>query len=676
MLLKSKTSKKSRNKSGFLAGRATFLILYRNILLSNVYKVGEKVSQSLAFRSVLQKHGLSIALLLLVLVSFVSSYVAVFTALVFTFLVPGLIGRRFFRLKTHEVWAFVPVFSILVSVQLVYYLSLAVGYSKQTVLVSFLLLSAAYGLIAYKKGEPTQPAVLVKLRQIKKTNLALFAVIFLVSLAVLGVSVWRSNQYGYIVTGSNWQDTPFHFEIIESINQGNFPPQTPNYVGIPLSYHYFVDFHTAIVEKMWGYLPNLLPFLNAVFILMFGLAVYALARPYGWHVAVVATVIGVFGWGLSYFGLFSAFIGGTFSPYQNYIYQFGQTFGLPSMFDNLLQQRPLLIGLPIFALVLAQLRDMNDRNRLILAGLMTGLVYEFHNVAFFCCYIAFMTCLLLNLKSTKFSYLYFIVPTFFALPFILFSGSSFSASISFDFLVTYVKNPLIYYPLNLGVPLALAVISFFKRGNEYLKVTLLLLFLIPNMVLLTPWSWDMYKFFMFAWVPIAVLSGITLSKTRHLLAIILVSLSILTTSSVIIYNVGTDFPGMSYSEYNLGLWVRTNTPQNAIFLTYYGIHEPPTMVAGRLRVSSYVYWPYGHGVPLDQVNQRERQIDLAYTGTPADLLSAVREYNVSYVYVGKEELSKYPSCNAHFEAINWLTTVYSYDNLRIYQVDYAKIAAP
>lgn len=607
------------------------------------------------------------------LVSFASNYVAVFTALVFTFLVPGSIGRRFFRLKNHEVWAFVPIFSILVSVQLVYYLSLAVGYSRQTVLITCLILTAVYGFVAFKKGEPIQPAMLAKLRQIKKTNLALFAVIFLLSLVLLGVSVWRGNQYGYIVTGSNWQDTPFHFEIIESINQGNFPPQTPNYIGIPLSYHYFVDFHTAIVEKMWGYLPTLLPVLNAVFILIFGLAVYALARPYGRRVAVVATVIGVFGWGLSYVGLFSAFFSGTFSPYQNYIYQFGQTFGLPSMFDNLLQQRPLLMGLPVFALVLALLRDMNDKNRLILAGLMTGLVYEFHNVAFFCCYIAFVTCLLLNIKSLKLSYIYFAIPSVFALPFILFNGASFSASISFDFLSTYVKNPLIYYPLNLGVPLALAIISFFKRGNVYLKITLAILFLIPNFLLLTPWSWDMYKFFMFAWVPIAILSGIMLAKTRRVLAITLVLLSIITTSSVIIYNVGTDYPGVSYNEYNLGLWVRNNTPQNAVFLTYYGIHEPPTMVAGRLRVSSYVYWPYGHGVPLDQINQREHQIDLAYTGTAADLASAVREYNVSYVYVGNEELSNYPACNTHFESIDWLTTVYSIENLRIYQVNYIKM---
>ena len=98
-----------------------------------------------------------------------------------------------------------------------------------------------------------------------------------------------SNQYGIVLTGSNWQDTPLHYEIIESINQGNFPPQMPNFAGTPMTYYYFVDFHTAIIEKTFGYLPTLLPFLNAVFILIFGLAIYALTRPNGRRAAIIAT---------------------------------------------------------------------------------------------------------------------------------------------------------------------------------------------------------------------------------------------------------------------------------------------------------------------------------------------------------------------------------------------------
>jgi hypothetical protein len=348
-------------------------------------------------------------------------------------------------------------------------------------------------------------------------------------------------------------------------------------------------------------------------------------------------------------------------------------FGLPSIFDNLLQQRPLLVGLPAFAFVLALLRNIDDKHRLILAGIITGLVYQFHNVAFFCCYVAFVVCLILNLKRFKFSYLYFLLPSVFALPFIFSGGPPLTFAISTSFIADFAQTPFIYYFLNLGIPFVLAIISFIKPGHEYLKMTFLLLFLIPNILLLTPWDWDMYKFFIFAWVPIAVLSGIVLAKTPRVVIVTLVLLSIITSASVIIYNVGTDYTGASWGEYQLGVWVRDNTPQNSVFLTYYGVHEPPSMIGGRLRVSSYVYWPYGHGEPLDQVNQREHDIDMAYNGTETQLAAVVREYNVSYVYVGNEELANYPGCLAHFDGVGWLTQVYKDGDLRIYQVDLAKM---
>jgi hypothetical protein len=127
----------------------------------------KKVKANTDYGTVLQKYWLPLVFLLLTAISFVSGDVAVFTALVFTFLVPGLIAYRFFSLKSHEVWGFVPIFSVLVSVTLIYYLSLAVGYSRDTILFSFLALTAIYALVVYKKGEPIKPPAFLKLRQIK-----------------------------------------------------------------------------------------------------------------------------------------------------------------------------------------------------------------------------------------------------------------------------------------------------------------------------------------------------------------------------------------------------------------------------------------------------------------------------------------------------------------------------
>ena len=630
---------------------------------------GSAVQEILASRA-LQKHWLFFLLLLLPLASFVSIHMGLLTAFVFTFLVPGLIFYRFFRLKFHEILVFVPVFSVLVSTQLVYYLSLVFGYSRETVLVSFLALAALYGLANLRKTAPYSFKDFLKITRLNKTLLLIFFLIFVIALVVLYQSVWFENDLGIVITGSNWQDTPLHYEIIESITNGNFPPEMPNYAGNSMSYHYFVDFHTAILEKVYGFLPKLLPFLNAVFILVFAFAVYSLARVNGKRAAIFATLIATFGWGLSYIGLFSALTSGQFSPSQNYIYQYGEFFGLPSILDNLLQQRPLLIGLPVFAFVLALLRDMEDKNKILLAGIVTGLLFPFHAVSFICAYAAYFVSLLLNSKYFKRHHLYFLVSAVIALPFLFSSSSSVSIVIAPLWSLTFLKdNPVLFYIANLGIPFLLSFAFITKIKDDLLKVVFIVLFLIPNLVSVTPNAWDMYKFFIFAWVPIAVLSGAALPRIRKSVALVLLLLSVLTTASVIVYNVGTSYQAASWEEYNVGMWVRDNTEERAVFLTYYSIHCPPTMIGGRLRVASYVNWAYGHGVALDDIHKRFDDVDLAYTGSEDDLRQVVETYNVQYVYVGSDELSNYPDCVSRFNSIEWLEPVYS-DSLRVYKVVY------
>jgi hypothetical protein len=627
--------------------------------------------QESMFWGTLRGNWLFLLLLGLPLASFVSPHVGLFTGFAFTFFVPGLIFHRFFRLKTLEILVFVPVFSVLISTQLVYYLSLAFGYSRKIILVSFLILALVYGLVNLHRKAAYPLRDFLNFRRYSKTVLSVLLAIFALSLVVLYRSVWFENTSGIVITGSNWQDTPLHYEIIESVNNGNFPTQMPYYSGESMNYHYFVDFHTAILEKLYGFLPQLLSFLNAVFILVFALAVYVLAREYGKRAAIFATIIAILGWGFSFFGLFSALTSGQFSPTQNYMYQYGEFFGLPPMLDNLFQQRPLLLGLPVFALVLVLLRDMEDKNRLFLAGIVTGLLFPFHSIAFLCAYVAYVISLLLNSRTFKRHYLYFLVSAFFALPFLVSSSSSVSIVIAPVWALNFLKdNPVLFYVANLGIPFLAGLTTFVfpkKIKGYHLKLVFLILFLIPNFVSLTPNAWDMYKFFIFAWVPIAVLSGAVLARIRKSTALVLLLLSVLTTVTVISYNVGTSYQAASWDEYNLGMWVRNNTEERAIFLTYYSIHCPPAMIGGRLRVASYVNWAYGHGVPYDDIQKRFADVDRVYTGSEEDLRQVVNAYNVTYIYVGGEELSHYPGCDKRFEGIEWLKPVYDDVSLWVYK---------
>ncbi len=60
---------------------------------------------------------------------------------------------------------------------------------------------------------------------------------------------------------------------------------------------------------------------------------------------------------------------------------------------------------------------------------------------------------------------------------------------------------------------------------------------------------------------------------------------------------------------------------------------------------------------------------MEYTGNATELQQVIIRYNVSYVYVGNDELAHYPSCTARFNAISWLKLVYTNQNLEIYKVE-------
>ena len=53
--------------------------------------------------------------------------------------------------------------------------------------------------------------------------------------------------------GSNWSDLGVHLSIAETLNAGaNFPPEVPYFAGEPLVYHWFADFHAAILAEAAG----------------------------------------------------------------------------------------------------------------------------------------------------------------------------------------------------------------------------------------------------------------------------------------------------------------------------------------------------------------------------------------------------------------------------------------
>ena len=240
---------------------------------------------------------------------------------------------------------------------------------------------------------------------------------------------------------------------------------------------------------------------------------------------------------------------------------------------------------------------------------------------------------------------------------------------------SFVKGvPVWFYIANLGLPFLLAIAGLFKKSvfphGFFVYSWLFLMLAIPNFVSFTPNVWDMYKFFHYAWIAIAVAAGCFLaditfkgitksSRLRKVLVAVTITLllvfSVFSSALVATWNVSTHYSCADTGEYATGLWVRENVPERAVFLTWCSIHTPVCMIGGRLRVLGFVNWAYGHGFDFWE---RMDDLERAYNGNNSETLEIMRKYGADYVYVGNAERQNAPGCLNKFNNCKQLEKVY------------------
>jgi hypothetical protein len=625
--------------------------------------------------------------IVLAVLSLFSRNLGLIYGIILTLFLPGFIVVNIFfkELERIEKLVLTLFLSVVLSTQLVYWLSIVIGYSKISIVLAGLLFIPAIFFVRLEWKDFRQ----VDFRLLKHPAILLTIGTFFIFYLVLSGSVWVLQGDNFILSGSNWQDTPMHLEIIESLNQGNFPPQMPYYSGVRMTYHYFVDLHTAIIEKMADMSnPRILVYLNSFFASLFALTVYMIANyvTNSRKAAVFAGIIGVFGGGFSYIRFFEAFFSYNWSKFsdlfsQNYVQEWQKFFQIVPTFEILLQSRPQMIGLPGLALssyFLYRGLIEKDIKKNILAGVITGLLFPFHVTAFLSMGLISTLLILYSLSHDKFKfwlkgYLSFLIPVpLLSLPFILALDPATTSKLSFQpgwwAPDKSVLGLTMFYIGNLGIPF---VMCFFytlvqRKYVFFIYSWILAMFILPNMVTFTPDSFDMYKFFHFMWIPVAVATGCILSrlwnKKLYIVVTGLVILSIFTPFLDAAWNLSVKFPGYSLDEYNAGMWVRDNTPQGSVFLEEANIHAPPTQIGGRLRIMGYGTWPYGQGY---EIWNRGDDIKMAFNGTPGEMSKIITKYNISYAYIGIEESRDYPGVKEKFDQYGF-QRVYSDDRTGIW----------
>jgi len=599
-------------------------------------------------------------------------------AAIFLYLLPGylLVNAVGAELSWLEEIALSVLVSIMVSTHAIYWLSMAFGYSESTFYLFFALVSICALFIRGGRGLSLKPDVVGPMVLASATA---FIIAF-----ILYLSLWVPGAQGVIVGGWNYGDYFLHLAIMQSINSGNFPPQEPIYAGMPLAYHWFADLHTAIVSKLlraFPSSPSILDSAAGVWLLSLLTYLLALHLTKDRKASLLAAFLLVFSGGFGYLRLADE-LGKAPLPALLRSDAFdnkGEFFQLPSMLPGfLLPQRPFTIGLPAFVAVLLLTVSgyPSDGKRLLLAGMILGMMPPFHYYAFIAAAMGCALYLIFTHASSRsidgaINSVRLIMPALIiALPFLLsaIGRAGGMVRIGFGWLapkesaVEFIK----FYIGNFGFAFLLAFPGFFSFKSKeklFLPILAAALFAIPNAVTFSNTQWDMGKFFMLMMVPVSILAGAALARIDEWLWPIL--LAICCTSPILasIFYISSGWIGLTYDEIAAGLWIQENTPELSIFASSPAHNLPIDSVGGRLRVLGYRWWVTNYGLDFDS---RFADLKELYCGPRAHAPAIMERYNATYVYVSSKEVQEY-GCVPSFESIDGFTLEYSSPSVSIYR---------
>ena len=571
------------------------------------------------------------------------------------------------------------VLSVALSAHLVYWLSVAAGgYRRETVFAAALILALPIPIGLLRGGPIAACHQAVAAWRAARHDWAAFGFALVAALYVGGVlwsGLWHATPNGIAAGGSNWSDLGVHLSIAQSLNAGNFPPDVPYFAGEPLVYHWFADFHAAIVARSAGIfaIPSFVVssaiLTGALALLVHGLGRTLLQGRSARRAALLAAVLVIFGGGLGWIrfvGDLTAGFGDPFSlvtkhSYDNSWYDAaGQVswpfFRIPSvMGTGLLVHRATTAGLPMLAAAVlllvtglpsarARASGWRDRPALIgLAGLVGALLAPFHFFFFPAFLLVALGWVLIGGRlfdrDTPRNAGLLLAPFLLAVPFAVPPLLQASGSGALKLVAGWESAPfadgpwavLFFYLANLGVPFLLAMLVLVlprvpHRG--FLAFWLIALFVVPNVVQVSVVGFDMNKLFQAVWIAVAMLAAWLI---RRWPALAVAAVLLLAMPSPLLVSAWTALNRevvLGWSEVDASEWIAANTPERSVFVTN-GWLNSPTDPAGRLRVLTFTPYIANLGYSPDE---RAAQVDSIYCSGDAGLAAQLtRSLGAAYL---------------------------------------------
>lgn len=569
------------------------------------------------------------------------------------------------------------VLSVAVSAHLTWWLAtLGLGYGREVVWAAAALLAVPVPLAAWRAtphpGSWLASGVRGAWRAAARHpgGMVLWAGTSAWVAGVLARGLWQVGPHGVSVGGSNWSDLGVHLSIAQSVNAGNFPPQVPFFAGEPLIYHWFADFHAAMLAEAAGlfavpvFVVQSALLAGSLALVVHGLALAIVRDRSARRAAFLATLLVVAGGGLGWIRLVGDLARAQDAPwdllmthaYDNQWLSDWPYFSIPSvMTTGLLVHRATTAGLPLLVggvlLMVAGLPSARriragfvDHPRLIgLSGVAGALLAPFHFFFFPVLPVLGLVWVLVGRRvldrDAPRNALLFAAPYVAALPFATAAAGQATGSGWLHWVVVWPTAPvadgpggvLFFYLTNLGIPFALAILALALRqtpARAFLALWIAILFLVPNLVQVSFVSFDMNKYFQAMWIAVAILVGWLLARAGRL---VIVGVLVLSMASPVLASVHTAFSQnflLSTDALAAARWIAAHTPERAVFVTDDWIISP-TDPAGRLRLTSF--GPYVANLGYDPA-ERQAAVHVIRCGGDARVSATLmRRYGAEYV---------------------------------------------
>jgi hypothetical protein len=619
----------------------------------------------------------------------------------FLFFIPGwIIVRRVApELPTPGAVGVAVVASVVLSAHVVDGIARLVGFGLPAIIASTVLLLAlsfAVAVIDHRWLAPFPRPTLAGARAALTGDLDIWAVALafggLVGY-VLFSNGWREADLVVISGGWNWSDLLVHVAIGSSILHGNFPPEVPYFAGVPLTYHWFADFHGAIASAASG--VALIPVYFATSALFAGamaLVVWALALRITGHprVALLATILVCLGGGFGWIRLILDLLAGgdlgtlvTQNPYDNNWEDGWPFFRIASVLGTgFFPHRASTIGLPgLVTVVLLVVTCLGRRPAGVLfAGLLAALLAPFHFFAFPAIYLLVALYVVMSgawrERTVWRDALLFLAPIVLAVPFIADAVLRQGDSGGFRFVLgwgeaRFKDGPLavlFFYATNLGIPFALALVAAVRARSLpmrwFLVAWLALLFIVPNVVVVSAVEFDMNKYFQMMWIAVAMLAAWLIRDWPRPAAFGVVALSAISPLLIAGWHLTNPAVVMSAAQLAAGRWIEGHVPERAVFITDAFINSPVD-IGGRLRITTF--GPYVSNLGYDPA-PREADVDRIYCEGPDIAAELMDSYDATYVLSSGTSLGCDGEGATDFAASPRFETVYSVEGVSIWRL--------